>query len=142
MLRGSESQMSARAPSTAKEALIAELLGDVQILLGRLEQADISIQATTTALNEATAQYRDQVDSMVSKLRAETANVIRQATDQAAKTMVGQQAETLQKAATAAMQKALSVEVLKRTRWDWFAAVLLAAASGSLVTLGILWLMR
>ena len=134
--------MSARAPSTAKEALIAELLGDVQILLGRLEQADISTQATTTALNEATAQYRDQVDSMVSKLRAETANVIRQATDQAAKTMVGQQAETLQKAATAAMQKALSVEVLKRTRWDWFAAVLLAAASGSLVTLGILWLMR
>lgn len=134
--------MSGRPPSTAREVLIAELLGDVQILLGRLEQADTSTKATTAALNEATTQYRGQVDGMVAKLQAETANVIMQATEQAAKTMVGQQTETLQKAATAAMQKALSVEVLKRTRRDWFGAVFLAAAVGSLATLGILWLMR
>ena len=134
--------MNPRPPSTAKEALIAELLGDVQVMLGRLEQADVSTQATTTALTEATAQYRGQVDGMVSKLRAETANVIMQATEQAAKTMVGQQAETLQKAATVALQKALSAETLKRTRRDWFAAVLLAAAIGSLATLGTLWLIR
>ena len=132
--------MNARPPSTAKEALIAELLGDVQVVLGRLEQADTSIKATTAALNEATAQYRGQVDGMVAKLRAETANVIMQATEQAAKTMVGQQTETLQKAATAAMQKALSVEVLKRTRRDWFGAVILAAAFGCLATLAILWI--
>ncbi len=134
--------MSGRPPSTAREVLIAELLGDVQILLGRLEQADTSTKATTAALNEATTQYRGQVDGMVAKLQAETAHVIMQATEQAAKTMVGQQTETLQKAATAAMQKALSVEVLKRTRRDWFGAVFLAAAVGSLATLGILWLMR
>ena len=134
--------MSGRPPSTAKEALIAEMLGDVQVLLGRLEQADTSTKATTAALNEATAQYRGQVDGMVAKLRAETANVIMQATEQAAKTMVGQQTETLQKAATAAMQKALSVKVLKRTRRDWFGAVFLAAAVSSLATLGTLWLMR
>ena len=132
--------MSGRPPSTAKEALIAELLGDVQVLLGRLEQADTSTKATTAALNEATAQYRGQVDGMVAKLRAETANVIMQATEQAAKTMVGQQTETLQRAATAAMQKALSTEVLKRTRRDWFVAVILAAALGCLATLGTLWL--
>ena len=134
--------MNPRPPSTAKEALIAELLGDVQVMLGRLEQADVSTQATAAALTEATAQYRGQVDGMVSKLRAETANVIMQATEQAAKTMVGQQAETLQKAATVALQKALSAETLKRTHRDWFAAVLLAAAIGSLATLGTLWLMR
>lgn len=134
--------MNVRPPSTAKEALIAELLGDVQILLGRLEQADNSTKATTAALNEATALYQGQVDGMVAKLRAETANVIMQATEQAAKTMVGQQTETLQKAATAAMQKALSVEVLKRTRRDWFGAVLLTATIACLATLGTLWLMR
>jgi hypothetical protein len=134
--------MSERAPATAKEALMAELLGDVQILLGRLEQADTSTQATTAALNEATAQYRGQVDGMVTKLRTEIANVIRQATEQAAKTMVGQQSETLQKAATAAMQKALSVEVLKRTRRDWFAAVVIAATVGALAAMVALFLLR
>lgn len=134
--------MNGRPSSTAKEALIAELLGDVQILLGRLEQADTSTKATTAALNAATAQYQGQVDGMVTKLRAETANVIMQATEQAAKTMVGQQTETLQRAATAAMQKALSTEVLKRTRRDWFGAVFLAAAVSSLATLCTLWLMR
>lgn len=134
--------MSARPASTAKEVLIAELLGDVQILLGRLEQADTSTKATIEALNAATAQYQGQVNGMVTKLRAETANVITHATEQAAKTIVGQQTETLQKAATAAMQKALSAEVLKRTRRDWFAAVFLAAAASSIVTLFTLWLMR
>jgi hypothetical protein len=134
--------MSGRPPATAKEALIAELLGDVQILLCRLEQADTSTKATTLALKEATAQYQSQVDGMVSKLRAETANVIMQATEQVAKTMVGQQSETLLKAATAAMQKALSVEVLKRTRRDWFVAVFLSAAVGCLVTLSTLWLVH
>jgi hypothetical protein len=134
--------MSGRPPATAKEALIAELLGDVQILLGRLEQADTSTKATTAALNEATAQYRGQVDGMVAKLRAETANVIMQATEQAAKTLVSQQTETLQKAATAAMQKALSAEVLKRTRRDWFAAVLIAAAMGALVAASTMLLFR
>jgi multidrug efflux pump subunit AcrA (membrane-fusion protein) len=131
--------MSERVPSTAREALIAELLGDVQLLLERIEQSEASIQATTAALNQATAQYRGQVDGMVAKLRAETANVITQATEQAAKTLVGQQSETLQKAATAAMQKALSIEGLKRSRRDWFFAVVLSASVGCLATLGTLW---
>lgn len=125
--------MSAPTPSTAKEALIAELLGDVQLLMVRLEQADARTQATTAALREASSEYQSHVDSMVAKLRAETASILVQATDQAAKTMVGQQADTLQKAATTALQRGLSTEVLKKTRWDWIAAVLLAALVGSLV---------
>lgn len=125
--------MSAPTPSTAKEALIAELLGDVQLLMVRLEQADARTQATTAALREASSEYQSHVDSMVAKLRAETASILVRATDQAAKTMVGQQADTLQKAATTALQRGLSTEVLKKTRWDWIAAVLLAALVGSLV---------
>jgi 2',3'-cyclic-nucleotide 2'-phosphodiesterase (5'-nucleotidase family) len=125
--------MSDKPPSTAKEALVAELLGDVHTLIERLERIDNNTKATTTALNEATQQYRDVVDGMVTRLRAETANVITQATEQVAKTMVGQQTDTLQKAATAAMQKALSVEVLKRTRGDWYTAIVISAALGALV---------
>lgn len=134
--------MSPQTPSTAKEALIAELLGDVQIILARLEQADINTKATTNALNEATARYQDNVDSMVVKLRSETANVIMQATDQAAKTMVGKQTETLQEAATAAMQKALSVEVLKITWFNWLCAVIVASLIGSSAALAAHWVFR
>lgn len=130
--------MSDRAPSTAREALIAELLGDVQVLLVRLEQADTSTQATTAALNDATAQYRGQVDGMVARLRAETANVIMQATQQASRTLVDQQTETLQKAATAAIQKALTVELLRKTRRDWCIAALIGAISGGLVQASIM----
>jgi hypothetical protein len=126
--------MSDKKPATVKEVLIAELLGDIHTLLERLERVDNNTKATTSALNEATAQYRGQVDGMVAKLRAETANVIMQATEHAAKTLVGQQTETLQKAATAAMQKSLSVEVLKRTRRDWFAAIGLSATLSAVIT--------
>lgn len=125
--------MSDKTPATVKEALVAELLGDVHTVIERLERIDNNTKATTAALNDATQQYREQVDVMVAKLRAEAANVIMQATEQVAKTMVSQQTDTLQKAATSAMQKALSVEVLKRTRRDWFAAVIVATVSASLI---------
>jgi hypothetical protein len=105
--------MSDKPPSTAKEALVAVLLGDVHTLLARLEKIDTNTKATTVALNEATQQYRDQVDGMVARLRSEAANVITQA--------------------TAAMQKALSVEVLKRTRRDWYTAVFVSSCFGALV---------
>ena len=52
-------------PSNAREALLAELLGDVQELLARLEQADQSAKATAAAVTDATAQYRGQVDELV-----------------------------------------------------------------------------
>lgn len=121
-------------PSNAKEALLAELLGDVQALLTRLEQADQSAKATASAVTEASAQYRNQVDELVSKLRTETASIVLKTTEHAAQSLVGQQQATLQKAATQAIQQAISVHVLKRARRDWFAAVLLSAAVGAGVT--------
>lgn len=131
--------MSDKSPSTAKEALVAELLGDVHVLLERLERVDGNTKATTTALIEATQQYKEQVDGMVAKLRGETANVITQATEQVAKTMVTQQTATLQKAATAAMQTALSVEVLKRTHRDWLIAIAVSSLIGGVVALCVRW---
>lgn len=122
-------------PSNAREALLAELLGDVQALLVRLEQADQSAKETANAVTEATAQYRDQVDDLVSKLRAETAAIVLKTTEHAAQSLVGQQQATLQKAATLAMQQAITAKVLRRTRQDWLMAAVLGALSGSALTI-------
>lgn len=122
-------------PSNAREALLAELLGDVQELLARLEQADQSAKATATAVTDATAQYRDQVDALVQKLRAETASIVLKTTEHAAQSLVGQQQATLQKAATQAMQQALSEQVLRRTRRDWLMTAALGALTGSVAAI-------
>lgn len=125
-------------PSNAREALLAELLGDVQELLARLEQADQSAKATAAAVTDATAQYRGQVDELVSKLRAETASIVLKTTEHAAQSLVGQQQATLQKAATQAMQQALNEQILRRTRRDWMLAVVCSALTGSAATLALL----
>lgn len=125
-------------PSTAKEALLAELLGDVQTLLGLLQEADKSAKATAAAVTDATAQYRGQVDELVNRLRTETASIVLKTTEHAAQSLVGQQQATLQKAATQAMQQALSEQVMRRTRRDWLLAVVCAALTGSAVTLALL----
>lgn len=133
-------------PSNAKEALLAELLGDVQVLLGRLEQADQSAKATASAVTEATAKYREQVDELVTRLRTETASIVLKTTEHAAQSLVGQQQATLQKAATQAMQQAINTQMLKRTRRDWFMAAAVGAMSGSASALAMLavyaWLIR
>ncbi len=121
-------------PSNAKEALLAELLGDVQVLLEQLETADQSAKATAIAVTEATAQYRAQVDELVAKLRTETASIILKTTEHAAKSLVGQQQETLQKAATQAMQLAMNEQMLRRTRRDWFMAAAIGSVAGAIVT--------
>ena len=125
-------------PGTAREALLAELLGDVQILLGRLELADKSAKETAIAVTQATAQYRSQVDELVGKLRTETASIILKTTEHAAQSLVGQQQETLQKAASLAMQSALTEQVLKRSRRDWFMAAAVGAAAAVSVNLALL----
>ena len=125
-------------PGTAREALLAELLGDVHILLGRLELADKSAKETAIAVTQATAQYRSQVDELVGKLRTETASIILKTTEHAAQSLVGQQQETLQKAASLAMQSALTEQVLKRSRRDWLLAAAVGAAAAVSVNLALL----
>lgn len=125
-------------PGNAREALLAELLGDVQGLLARLEQADQSVKATAAAVTDATAQYRGQVDELVNKLRTETASIVLKTTEHAAQSLVGQQQATLQKAATQAIQQALSEQVLRRTRRDWMTAIVCSALTGSMATLALL----
>ncbi len=124
--------MSAR-PSTAKEALLAEVLGDIHLLLERVEKADSSAKETAQALNNATAAYRAQVDDITTRFRNETANIIQKTTEHAARSLVGQQAATLEQAATVAMHRVLTDQLLKRTRRDWLAAAGMGALTGALV---------
>ena len=138
MFPGTGIEMTGK-PSNAREALLAELLGDVQTLLGRLEQADQSAKGTAAAITKATEEYRGQVDQQVDKLRTETASIVLKTTEHAAKSLVGQQQATLQQAAKQAIHQVLSEQVLRRTRRDWITAVGCSAAIGSATTLAIIW---
>lgn len=121
-------------PSTVREALLAELLGDIQVALTRLDQVDQSARATADAINRANELYRQQINAMVEKLRTETASIVLKTTEHAANSLVGQQQATLQTAATRAIQKALTPEILRRGRRDWLMAAVLGACSGSAAT--------
>lgn len=122
-------------PSNAREALLAELLGDVQALLSRLEQADQSAKATAAAVTDATAQYRGQMDELVSRLRAETASLVLKTTEHAAQTLVAQQQATLQAAATRAMNQALGKGLAGTVRRGWLVVGAVGGVAGCLATL-------
>lgn len=132
-------------PSNTREALIAELLGDMSAVLDRstavlqgIKEAEASTLVTTEALREATQNYRSQVDEQVTRLRAETSNMIARATDAAARAVVGQQTAVLERAANAAIQKVFQGEVMKQARMRWLfdASCLLVGISG---LLAIVW---
>lgn len=135
--------------STTREALLAELLGDVNLALDRIDDlrrelnaVDASARATADALTEATKVYRAQVDDSVSRLRLEMSAVIVKATEHAAKTLVGQQTATLQQAARLALKQALTVEMIQRTRIDWFRLTAAGAGIGGFVASAVVIAMR
>lgn len=135
--------------TTAKEALIAELLGDVQHLMARLEtltvevgRADTSGRETAQALAGATKEYRDQVDASVNRLRSELGTVILKSTESAALTLVTQQTKVLQASAQQAFREVLGSESQKRMRSDWLRLAAASGASGGLVAVVLLWLLR
>ena len=129
-----------RQPSNTREALIAELLGDVQAVLDRLDAvkaelvtAEQSAAKTAQAVNDATDRYRTQVDETVQRLRTETAAIITQTTEHAARSLVGQQTAVLQKAASQAIGNAITPELARRTKRDWIVTVITSASIGAVV---------
>ena len=123
--------------STVREAILAELIGDVQQLLDRVEKlggmlksVDEHAQGTARTLKEANEAYQAGLNDMMARLRVEYSDLIGKVTEQAAISLVGQQTDTLQKAATAAIRKALTQENVKRARADWYKLVAIAAAVG------------
>lgn len=125
--------MSDAKPSTTRDALIAELLGDLQGAIGKLEQAieagnrlDKALGGSTNALTAATEKYRLLIDDMAARLRVETAAMLKTATEHAANALVGQQTAVLQQAATGAVSKAIQDGLGSRLRKYFVMGVLVS----------------
>jgi len=63
--------MSEKNPRTAKEALIAEMLADIDAMLDRIEKADQGIRQTVSVLTGADEKYRQAVMSFTEQAKAE-----------------------------------------------------------------------
>ena len=125
--------MNEKAASTKREALIAELLGDVQVAIVQLEKAisagqklDGTLERNTISLTTATEKYRLQVDDMAARLRVETAAMLTKTTEHAATALVGKQTAVLQDAATNAVSKAIRDGLGSRLR-KYFAIAVIAS---------------
>lgn len=128
--------------STAREALLAELIGDVQKLWEKLDAASASATATADALQKATQAHEAQIDTTLEKVRAEFSRLIVQATEKAAEALVAPQTNALQAAAVKAMTQALTQSVRARTRRESIQLAALSGAVGAVVALLLqgLWL--
>ena len=129
-------------PSTAREVLLAELLGDAQRLLDQvaelqrgLASADGSARATAEALHKANADYRAQVDDTLARMRVEVAALITKTAERTVSDLAARQTETLQKAEVIAVRQTMTAEVLRRTRRDWLRLATAAAGVGALCAL-------
>ena len=127
-------------PHTAREALLAELLGDVHVLLervaslqGDLSKAETGAKQTVAALVNANDQYRQQVDNLMARLRVEFAGLLTTATTHA----VGQQATALQQAAVVAMRQAVSADIAARYKRDALSVAAVSAGVASMATLAL-----
>jgi hypothetical protein len=125
-------------PHTAREALLAELLGDVQLLLERvaslqddMARAEAGAKHTVAALVEANEQYRRQVDDLMARLRVEFSGLLTTVTTHA----VGLQAKAMQDAAVLAIRQAVNADMAARHRRDGLTIAAWSAGVASAVTL-------
>jgi len=92
-------------PTTAKEALIAEALGDMAALIERLETLAPELQASRQALvlshkelvNEV-AIFKAQMTEVIGFAKVQTARHIGQSADDATKKLIATQTESMQSA--------------------------------------------
>jgi hypothetical protein len=94
------------APGTAREALIAEAIGDVVALLDRLETVAPSMEASRQALVQARVELAIQVVAFEERMTAITENAKVQAvkhiarrTDEAARSLLDMQTRAMEEAA-------------------------------------------
>lgn len=128
--------------TTAREALLAELIGDVQTLWEKLDAASGSATATAEALQRATQAHEAQIDTTLDRVRHEFGRLMLQATEKAAEALVAPQTNALQAAAVKAMSQALTKSVQARTRREQMQLAAVAGATGAVVALLLqgLWL--
>ena len=114
-----------RAPQTSREALVAEMLGDLDGLLSRVEQLLVALNhsekktiSTIKALDDAGDKYRDAVAAFNQQAKADLSEFMQEkAIDTALKTIEEQRA-ALQEIARTALQSVVkdSNESVKTVR--------------------------
>ena len=137
--------MSETKPSTTREALIAELLGDIHVATQKITDAvaaatalENTMGASSAALITATENYRAGVNDMLARVRVETSAMLTTTTEHAAAAVVGQQTAVLQAAATAAVQTAIAEGLGDKLRLYLICGVLASGAlSACLVVLAL-----
>jgi hypothetical protein len=97
------------SPTTAREALIAEAIGEVAELVGRVEALMPALDSASHALLEADAQLRDHLSGLERRMAAitekakdQTARHIAECADQATRRSMDQQSRAMADAARVA----------------------------------------
>jgi hypothetical protein len=124
-------------PSTKREALLAEVLGDVHVVLKKIDlmthnvaTLDKTMALSTAALTAASDDHRKTVNETVEILRREVAKILIDATTQAASQLVTQQSKVLEKAAIETIRGPVFAQWRKQNKQ----IALIIVASTSLVT--------
>ena len=148
-------------PGSAREALIAEVVGDLARLLDRAEALERSMALSRQALADAHSQLSDrlatfeaQVTSLTEKAKVQAAKHVVARTDEAARRSIDQQGRAMADAARVAfgaelgmtmqrLQSALQPLIGRRRRcwerWLAHAAVAATASAATWVTAAWLW---
>jgi len=140
-------------PRTAREALIAEMLGELDELLRRAEHlpgtiadAEAHLARTIDALNEAGDKYRMAVTAFTEQARTELTGYLQLKAAEVVARTVEEQRAALQEAARAALRHAVRSGIVRhatdehqasefsRPGWTWLFAHGLVAVLTSLFT--------
>jgi hypothetical protein len=124
-------------PSTKREALLAEVLGDVHVVLKKIDlmthnvaTLDKTMALSTAALAAASDDHRRTVNETVEILRREVAKMLIDATTQAANQLVTQQSKVLEMAAIETIRGPVFAQWRKQNKQ----IALIIVASTSLLT--------
>lgn len=100
-------------PRTSREAMIAEMLGDLDGLLARAEQlpqaisdSESKLARTMTALDDAGKRFREAMTASSEQTRRELTDYLQRKAREVASTTVDDQRAVLQEAARTAMRSA------------------------------------
>jgi TRAP-type C4-dicarboxylate transport system substrate-binding protein len=137
MFRRPAVEMTDFNPSTKREALLAEVLGDVHVVLKKIDlmthnvaTLDKTMALSTAALAAASDDHRKTVSETVEVLRREVAKMLIDATTQAANQLVTQQSKVLEKAAVETIRGPVFAQWRKQNKQ----IALIIVASTSLIT--------
>lgn len=141
--------MAEGKPTTAREALLAELLGDVQALLHKADAVGASVreaaelaQNAASALQSESARHRDGVDDMLKRTRVEFAAVLTTTMDASVSALASKQSKALEAAAVRAIAAAIDKEAQRQRDRTLARTVALASAIGAGVGVAVVLLVQ